>query len=411
MPENYTKIILFQVFPDVLRKYLYPIKPKKNISKPDLYFLENIKLYLNHEKPRKTALVSLKPGDWLTAVKQYPEIKIFNTIGLTHSIVKTLNEEGYVVDLIDFNAIGYEPQKTYDLYLGHGGNSKSIIEKLRGTTFIIHYVSGAYWKEFNRMSEGRYRHFFARNGIKGDYRFKRSMDDIVEGEDFLAKNADASFSAGPRTVNTFSGISKNIRLIYLGAYVNKDLVIRHKDFEKGRKNFIYVAGTGGNVQKGLDLLIEAFAQTPELNLYIFCKVEDEVLNAYRKELRLKNINYIYYYRFRIFRKTLHKILKEINFTISAAIDTGHGTAFAGSLGLGLIPVGYVDIEGTADDSCLANSSEITELISTIKLAGSKTAEWCSRASYLNTITFKERHDPESFMMNFRRFLCSVLPQK
>jgi hypothetical protein len=38
------------------------------------------------------------------------------------------------------------------------------------------------------------------------------------------------------------------------------------------------------------------------------------------------------------------LMKWINYNVSAPIDTGTGTAFVGSLGLGLIPVGYVDID-------------------------------------------------------------------
>jgi len=43
------------------------------------------------------------------------------------------------------------------------------------------------------------------------------------------------------------------------AYVEDDLIVKDRDFDEGRKGFIYVAGTGGNIQKGLDLLLETFA--------------------------------------------------------------------------------------------------------------------------------------------------------
>ena len=62
----------------------------------------------------------------------------------------------------------------------------------------------------------------------------------------------------------------------MGRILEEDLIVKDRDFDAGRKGFIYVAGNLGNVQKGLDLLLDTFARTPELTLYIYCNVEDEV---------------------------------------------------------------------------------------------------------------------------------------
>ena len=101
-------------------------------------------------------------------------------------------------------------------------------------------------------------------------------------------------------------------------------------------------------------------------------------------------------------------MEETNFTVAAAIDTGIGTAFSGSLGLGLIPVGYTDIEGSEDDSCLSKSFTVSEIIAAIRSAGSKTTEWCAKASLLNLQKYKQRYEPESFNTNFKHFLDTVI---
>jgi|GEM_PF-1404612 len=408
MLNNIQKIYLSQQIPDFIYNIINSINNLRKRSSTGGFLISNIRDYLDTSKPSRLALLSLQPEDWVIGSKQYPNIKKFNTTGLTFEIIKTLNEKGFTVDIVDYRIKGFKPDRNYDLYIGHGGNCKSIIESLSKDTLIIHYASGAYWREFNRMSQERYDQFSVRKRIKRIDSFKRSMDEIIEGEDYLAKKADVTFSPGPRTSKTYEGISKNMHLLYLGAYVDGKMIPLNKNFDKGRRNFIYVAGTGGNIQKGLDLLIEAFAKTPELNLYIFCKVENELLKVYKKELKLQNIHYIYQYRFRSFRKKLEKVLNETNFTISAAIDTGPGTAFVGSLGLGLIPVGYVDIEGKEDDSCLAKQFTVDELISNIKTVSSKTVQWYANASRLNILKYKEKHDPESFAKNFSRFLDSVM---
>ena len=354
--------------------------------------------------PSKRALLSLSPSAWRTAQAQSPSIQFFNLAGFTHEVTKSLNEKGCSVDIVDAGARNFEPLKHYDFYLGHAGNTRSIIERLHPGTFVMQFASGSYWKEFNRMSQERYDNFCRRKGLPPVRDFVRSLSGTEDGEEFLARRADASFNAGPRTVATFAGVSRNMPLLYLGSYVQKDLLVNDRDFEAGRRNFIYVAGTGGNIQKGMDLLLEAFARMPELNLYIYCKVEDEVSKACQRELALPNIHYVYHYSRSFLRRRMRDLLKRINFTVGAAINTGPTTAMLGSLGLGLIPVGYIDIEAEDSNSVLVDSFEIETLMVAARTASEKSAEWCRRASRETLERFQRLHEPAQFGRNFKAYL-------
>ena len=165
-----------------------------------------------------------------------------------------------------------------------------------------------------------------------------------------------------------------------------------------------MAGTGGNIQKGLDLLLETYARTPELHLYIYCDVEKEVRTLFRKELSLPNIHYIYHYRFGLLREHLRTILKRVNFTITAPIDTGIGTAFLGSLGIGLIPVGYADMPCSPANSHLANSWQIESLVSNVREASRLPVEWCQQASALSLQNFRDNWSPQAFEKRFSEFI-------
>lgn len=357
--------------------------------------------------PKKRALLSLSPTAWRTAVAQAPDIEIFNIIGLTFEITKALNTIGYAVDIVDICDKDFLPQKPYDLYLGHGGHTGAILDLLPPHAFVIHYASGAAWDAFNKMSQERYDNFCARRGLSKKRQFVRSIAGTESGEERLARRADAGFLSGPRTVATFDGISKRMELLYLGAYVQKDIVPAKRDFSAGRRNFLCAGATSGNVQKGIDLIIETFARLPRLNLFIYCKVEKEILDAYARELRLPNIHYVYHYSIGPLRPKIRALLERVNFTFGAPIDTGPGTAMLGTLGLGLIPVGYIDIDASESESVLGDDFTVESLVDCALRASEKPAEWCEQASASIMRRFTKLHEPSQFGANFKDWLQSL----
>lgn len=382
-------------------------RKKTHGSKP-YTVVENIRNFCPAgHAPSKRALLSLSPSAWSTALAESPDIQVFNISGLTYEITKALNELSYSVDIVDCGMPGFESQTSYDFYLGHAGHTRGIIDRLPAGAFVLHYASGAYWKVFNRQSHERYDDFCRRKNLPPIRSFVRSMSGAEEGEEYLIRRADAAFLSGPRTIATYGGISRNMSLLYLGSYVQKDLFVDDRDFEAGRTNFVYVAGTNGNIQKGMDLVIETFARLPHLHLYIYCKVEKEVSRAYGRELALANIHYVYHYAWKPLRPRMKALLRRINFTVSAPIDTGPGTAMLGSLGLGLIPVGYVDIEADTSNSVLVDSFSIDALVDCVRRASEKSAEWCRQASRETLDRFQRLHHPPSFGANFKAYLRRI----
>ena len=358
-------------------------------------------------------MISIWPvGAWLTALREYPRIKFFNSDGLVYIMVKVLNEQGYIVDIVDRVDASFRPAKHYDLFIGHGGNQSALLDILeKDKTLILQYVSQAYWKEFLRQSTERYGSLCLRKGISPITNHARfHSEEQKQGEEHLAERARYLFTGNsPRMIKGYGKYAHKIRAVGWAAYLEEDLIVKDRDFDAGRKGFIYVAGNLGNVQKGLDLLLDTFARTPDLTLYIYCNVEPEVRTLYRKELSLPNIRYIYHYRFGFLRERLRSVLRQVNFTITAPMDSGIGTAFLGSIGIGLIPVGYVDMPCFPKSSHLADSWQVDDLVKNVQEASRLPVEWCEKASVLSMQNYQKNWNPQAFENRFSEFIreCQV----
>ncbi|KAA3617050.1 MAG: hypothetical protein D8M58_04360 [Calditrichaeota bacterium] len=406
--NNIQKIFFFQKIPTILKNFYTKFAVRSKVSNS---IIENID-YFKSDKPKKrNALVALSPNAWITAVKQYPNIKYFNFTGLMYEMVKGLNEEGYTVDIVDSNTEN-KNNKNYSLFIGHGGKCKTIIDNLPSETKIIQYISGAFWKIFYKESEERYNSFIKRRNIKEKLNLKRNMDLTIGGEEYLTKKAHVLINPNcPKVVDSF-GEYKN-KFFYpatgFASYVEKSLLIpiEEKAFDIGNKSFIYVGGTGGNIQKGMDVLIEAFAKNLDLHLYIYCKVEDEILKSYANELRLPNIHYIFHWQRKPLQKKLKQLIRRTNFTIHAPINTGIGTAFLGSMGLGLIPVGYIDLIAPKESCVLSDSWDSESLSETIREASQKSTKWCKNAYILTLKNINENWSVENFRKRFRELIKNM----
>ena len=138
--RNTTRVKLFQIIPEAGRRFLSRVlrqgNPETSAS------IHGIDYFPTPKAKIKRALVALSPDAWLRAREQYPNIRYFNYIGLTYEIVKVLNENGYLVDIVDHSK-EHSPREKYDLFVGHGGHCRSIIDSLPSRTPILQYVEKA----------------------------------------------------------------------------------------------------------------------------------------------------------------------------------------------------------------------------------------------------------------------------
>jgi len=405
--KNIIKIVFFQSFLTFVKRIIFKkIIQKKNIQ---TNYIDEIDYFYKNTEKSKLAILTLPVISWLNAVQSYPNIKKFNTDGLVFEIIKSLNYNGYKVTLIDLNFF-YLPTKKIDLCIAHGGKSAKIVKELPKETIVLQYLSGMQWEEFNKLSKYRYSDFIKKRKIKNNIEIKRSIMGREKGEQYLNDRANYLFTLfTPHIIKQFSNYQNKLFNSGYGSYPDKlfQLNLNEKNFEQGRTNFIYVAGTGGNIQKGLDLLLEAFSKTPHLNLYIYCEVEEEIIKYCKKELSNKNIHYIYHWRFPVYHNRLKNLLKRTNYTIHACYHLGIGTAFMGSMATGLIPVGSLDLLPDNDWNIIVDSWDVVDLVKVIKEASQKSPEWCKQAAVKTIAYSKENWSVEHFSKKMDELIRKV----
>lgn len=118
---------------------------------------------------------------------------------------------------------------------------------------------------------------------------------------------------------------------------NKPGEIVMRDYIPEQRAFLYHAGSGA-VHKGLDLVLEAFADLPDLTLHVTgnYRAEEDFLAEYAKELALPNIHFHGWVV--VQSKQFKDILNACYAFILPTCSEGQSPAVATCLSLGLYPI-------------------------------------------------------------------------
>jgi len=257
----------------------------------------------------------------------------FNPAGGSLEITRALNQCGYVVDAVSWFDDDFAPEREYDLFVGHDAVSfKRVSETLGRQTKRVTYVTSCYGEAFAVETEKAYSRFCQSRGL--DRSSLQTYLPVFAGN-FAVSSADLVVCLGKETRKTFLPVAKRVVAINNAAYLDPNIKPEQLARRVATPNFVYYGGRG-NIQKGVDLLIEAFAGTPEAHLYVFSPLEPEVVRAYARELRSPNIHFVHHWRF--FPRLVRRLVSHCTFSVLCGFATGQSTALIASLGMGLVPV-------------------------------------------------------------------------
>ena len=381
---------------------LYSLVQKRNDARVIPNFTEYLPNQdLNYEnRPPKKALLSYLVIHLLPAPKNR-DTATFSNAGIAQYIPRALNELGYSVDIINFNNQNFIPDKKYDLFIGHGGfNFETVSKNLDPSCIRIYFSTGTYWKEWNRVEKERLDAVRERRGIS------LPPDRIINNdEEFANVNADGIICLGNDharlTYARFPIVINVNNAVYPDAFTPE-----HKDFDLCRKNFLFFNG-GGNVHKGLDLVLEAFTQT-EHHLYVRQKIEPALFKAYKKELtEYPNIHIVPYLKKP--SKDFFSLMNTCNFVISPTCAEGQPGSIIECMAHGLIPILSKEANiDTKDFGITLQDNSVDEILSIVKEVSGKSVEWYQNKSSLTIDEVKKYYSPEQFLVNMKNAIGTIV---
>jgi hypothetical protein len=203
-------------------------------------------------------------------------------------IVTLLRGLGYATDVVDFRDHAFVPEDGYDVVLALDGELCRLSAHTRPSLQLLH-LTGAYGPFQNDAERRRIDAVEARRGVR--LALRRMVDDVEVAGRALA-DADACTLIGNEwTLGTYPAEHQGkITPVPVSGSVPLS-VRRAPELAPRRREFLWFFGSGA-VHKGLDLVLEAFADLPDYTLRIVGNVDAEAdfWEAYAVEAALPNIH-------------------------------------------------------------------------------------------------------------------------
>ncbi len=196
-------------------------------------------------------------------------------------------DRGYNVDVIDYQNDRFMPEKDYNIFIDVHSNLERIGPLLNQECVKVLLIVWAHWLFHNYANYKR--HVELQQRRKLILKPKRQLQPTkgIGVADIVLTSAN-QFTPG-----TYGIAQRPVFYLPIPSQIMCPFP-EDKDYDITRTNYLYFSGFGA-VHKGLDLLLEAFAEMPNYHLYVCGRLEEEkdFTDAYHKELfQTPNIHYL-----------------------------------------------------------------------------------------------------------------------
>jgi glycosyltransferase involved in cell wall biosynthesis len=366
------------------------------------------KLKYYQERLAARRVVSLSPkskpkGNVLLSYINSPCLRPHQPISNSHTnywesaqIVQTFLELGYAVDVIHHHNRSFIPQKNYDVLIDSRQNMQRLAPIVGSNCIKIFHIDITNTL-FNSAAElNRLVALQQRRGITLPPR-------RFEYPNLGIEHADcATILGNEATSQTFKFANKPMYRIPISTTATFPW-LEDKDFESCRKNFVWF-GSYALVHKGLDLVLEAFAQMPDCHLTICGPIhkEEDFVKAFHKELyETPNIHTIGWVD--VESQEFLEIINNSVATIYATCSEGGGGCVITAMHAGLIPiVSYESSVDVSDDyGIILEDSSIEAIKAAVRSVTEFSAQDLKQMAHNAWVFARANHTRENFAKVYR----------
>ena len=221
------------------------------------------------------------------------------------------------------------------------------------------------------------------------------------------QNATAAICTGNMwTVNTWENMIRSIHPITATGFDSVKLSEINRDVKSAKKNFLWFSGAG-MLHKGLDLCIEAFRETPDLNLYVAGMKDSDFYDFYEEDFKRQNIHYCGFIDVK--SEEYKELCTKCLFCIFPSCSEGVASSVLTTMFSGMIPVvtkeAGVDIQDWGIKIGEINVGYLKDLIKSISEMEDSDLKIREEKAYMYAM---KNHSIEKFRDDFSEILDSIL---
>lgn len=214
-----------------------------------------------------------------------PTFRQHTNFGESRLIAQTYLDKRFDVDVIHFRNPYFIPQKDYTIFVSARSNFDQIAPQLAADCVRIAHLDTAHFLSNNAAAYRRALALRERRGVTC------MSVRLVEPNRAIEQADCAAILGGRHSANTYAYAGKPVFHLPIPSVMTYPFPA-HKNYNACRRRFLWF-GSSGLVHKGLDLMLEAFADMPQYELLVCGAIsQDKSFEAvYRRELyELPNIH-------------------------------------------------------------------------------------------------------------------------